>query len=38
MVTPPATSSHVTGLGIVARGCGRTEYTDASVRPHAFWL
>ena len=31
-------SSHVTGVDTGARGRGRTEYTDANVRPHAFWL
>ena len=31
-------SFQVIGVETHARGCGRTEYTDASVRPHAFWL
>src|SRR2546425_6623122 len=34
----PRSSSHVTGVETGARGRGRTEYTEASVRPHAFWL
>src|SRR5438105_1123601 len=33
-----STSSQVTGVDTVASFVGRTEYTDASVRPHAFWL
>ena len=36
--TPASISSQVTGVETGARGRGRTEYTDASVRPHAFWL
>ena len=28
----------LTGADTVASGVGRGEYTDASVRPHAFWL
>src|SRR6185437_3200963 len=36
--TPRSTSSQLTGVDTVARGVGRTEYTDASVLPHAFWL
>src|SRR5262249_15520150 len=36
--TPLSTSFQVMGVDTQARGCGRTEYTDASVRPHAFWL
>ena len=35
---PRSTSSQVTGVDTGARVLGRTEYTDASVRPHAFWL
>jgi hypothetical protein len=35
---PRSTSSQVTGVETGALGFGRTEYTDASVRPHAFWL
>src|SRR2546427_13149074 len=38
MATPRVTSSHVTGVDTEARGCVHTEQTDASVRPHAFWL
>src|SRR6185437_142643 len=34
--TPRSTSSQLTGVDTVARGVGRTEYTDASVFPHAF--
>src|SRR5437879_3448512 len=29
---------HLTDVEAGARGRGRTEYTEASVRPHAFWL
>src|SRR6185437_4826836 len=36
--TPCSTSSQLTGVDTVARGVGRTEYTEASVFPHAFWL
>jgi hypothetical protein len=28
----------VSGAETGARGRGRTEYTEARVRPHAFWL
>jgi hypothetical protein len=38
MASPRAISAHVTGVDTLARGRGRTEYTEASVRPHAFWL
>src|SRR5262249_39921655 len=38
IATPRSISCHVTGVDTAARGLGRTEYTDASVRPHAFWL
>ena len=33
--TPRSISFHVTGVETQARGWGRTEYTDASVRVHA---
>src|SRR5687767_5922937 len=35
---PFSISFHETGVDTGARGRGRGEYTDASVRPHAFWL
>ena len=38
IVAPASSSSHVIGVETVATGVGRGEYTDASVRPHAFWL
>src|ERR1044071_6696219 len=38
MRTPLSISFHDTGVETQASGCGRTEYTEASVRPHAFWL
>ena len=37
-VMPRSISSHVTGVETLATFVGRTEYTLASVRPHAFWL
>src|SRR5215472_16185403 len=38
MAMPRSTSSQVTGVETGARGRGLGEYTEASVRPHAFWL
>ena len=35
---PRSISSHVTGVDTLATVVGRTQYTLASVRPHAFWL
>src|SRR6185436_9550697 len=35
---PRSISSHVTGVETLAAFVGRTEYTLARVRPHAFWL
>src|SRR5262249_8469061 len=36
--TPSSISRQLTGVETHARGLGRTEYTEASVRPQAFWL
>ena len=38
MWNPRSTSSQLTGVDTPANSLGRTEYTDARVRPHAFWL